>query len=293
MSFKKILCPIDFSAGSQQAMRVAVRLANEANAELVLVHSFYVPPMAFGVEYTFPLDTLEALTGEAQQGLEAAVKEATSLGAQSVSSKLLDGLPWREIVQMLDSQAFDLAVMGTQGRSGLARVLLGSVAEQVIRHARCSVMAVRPDGEPKPFSHVLCPVDFSDSSKHAIELAAELATAGGAGISLLHIIELPVSYSGAPRAPGFMEDLDKRSAELLQKWATDLERNVKVPVTTRLRIGNPGSQTLAALDDDSSFDLVVMGSHGRTGIKRALLGSVAEKVVRHAKCPVLVARKRA
>jgi nucleotide-binding universal stress UspA family protein len=293
MSFKKILCPTDFSAGSQHALQVAARLASEANGELVVAHSFYVPPLALGVEYTFPLDTLQRIEEDAEGLLAEAVKEARALGAKHVSSKLLKGLPWHEIVQMLDAQAFDLAVMGTQGRTGLARVLLGSVAEKIVRHAPCSVMAVHPGDLPKPFNHVLCPVDFSDSSQHAVELAAQLAAPGGSGITLLHVVEVPVAYAGEPPVPGFMEDLDKRSAELLQNWAKRLETEVTVPVTTRMRIGTPGSQALAVLDRDPTVDLVVMGSHGRTGIKRVLLGSVAEKVVRHAKCPVVVARKRA
>jgi nucleotide-binding universal stress UspA family protein len=79
---------------------------------------------------------------------------------------------------------------------------------------------------------------------------------------------------------------------MLSHWATDLEAKVEVPINTRSRVGNPGAQALAMLDDDPSFDLVVTGTHGRTGLKRALLGSVAERIVRHAPCPVLVARRR-
>jgi nucleotide-binding universal stress UspA family protein len=293
MSFKKILCPIDFSPGSQQAMRVAVRLANEADAALVLVHAWYLPPTAFAGEYPFPADVIQQLSDDAERGLETAARNATKLGAKRVTSKLLTGVPWNVIVDTAnDDPAFDLVVIGTHGRTGLARVLLGSVAETVIRHAPCSVLAVRPDGEPKPFTHILCPTDFSDHSRQAHELAAELVRPGGAGITLLHVLELPVAYAGEPHPPELYRDLDKRSADLLDTWAAQLRSKVSVPVVTRSRIGRPGTETLAVLDDDRTFDLVVMGSHGRTGIKRVLLGSVAEKVVRHARCPVLVARRR-
>jgi len=108
----------------------------------------------------------------------------------------------------------------------------------------------------------------------------------------LHVIEVPVSYSGEPRVEGFVDALDKHAARLLETWAADLRTKVSVPVTMRWRIGSAGAQTLAVLDNDKSFDLVVMGSHGRTGLRRALLGSVAEKVARHAARPVLIARKR-
>jgi nucleotide-binding universal stress UspA family protein len=292
MRFHKILCPIDFSAGSQQAMRVAARLATDADAELVLVHSSYVPPLAFAGDYMIPPPFLQDVTDDATRGLDDAVKEVKALGAKRVSAKLLAGLPWTTIVGELDDPTFDLVVVGTHGRTGLARILLGSVAEKVVRHAPCSVMAVRPDGEPKAFTSILCPIDFNVCSREAMELAAALAAPGGKGITLLHVIDVPVAYSGEPAVVDFVRDLDKHAAALLDKWASELRPRAAVPITTRARIGSPGAQTLAVLDDDPTIDLVVVGSHGRTGISRVLLGSVAEKIVRHAKCPVLVARKR-
>ncbi|MEO7733767.1 MAG: universal stress protein [Kofleriaceae bacterium] len=138
---------------------------------------------------------------------------------------------------------------------------------------------------------MLCPVDFSASARQATQLAVQLVQPGGAGITLLHVIEVPVAYSGEIRDPVFYRELDKRSTALLEEWGTELRTKTAVPVSIRCRIGHPGAQTLAALDGDRTIDLVVMGSHGRTGIARALLGSVAEKVVRHASCPVLVARQ--
>jgi nucleotide-binding universal stress UspA family protein len=290
MSFHKILCPIDFSPGSQQAMRVAVRLATERSAELVLVHSWNLPPTAFAGEYTFPADVIQQLSDDARRGLDAAARDAGALGAKRVTSRLLSGLPWSTIVGA--AAGCDLIVIGTHGRTGLARILLGSVAEQVIRHAPCSVLVVRPDTEPRPFAHVLCPVDFSESSQYAMQLAGELAHPGGAGVTLLHVLELPVAYSGEPPMPELYRDLDKHSADLLDEWAARLTAKSAIPVTKRSRIGYPGAHTLAVLDDDRTFDLVVMGSHGRTGIARALLGSVAEKVARNARCPVLIARER-
>jgi len=291
MSFRKILCPTDFSPGSQQALRVAVRIAKDANAELVLAHAWYIPPSAFAGEYTFPAHVIQEMIDDSQRGLDAAVRDATAAGAKHVTGKLVTGVPWAEIVGLLEEHAFDLCVIGTHGRSGLARILLGSVAEKVVRHSPCSVLAVRPDGEVKPFGHVLVPTDFSESADHALDLAAELVRPDGA-ITLLHVIELAAVYSGEPNAD-VARELDKRAAAALDEAAARLKSKVAVRVTTRSRIGYPGVQTLAAVDDDRSVDLIVMGSHGRTGIKRALMGSVAEKVVRHAKCPVLVARKRA
>jgi nucleotide-binding universal stress UspA family protein len=292
MSFKKLLCPVDFSPGSQQAMRVAVRLANERDAELVLVHSWYLPPVAFPGEFMYPADFVQQLSDQAQHDLEAAVGEAGKLGARHVTSRLLTGPPWQQIVDLAKNDpAVGLIVIGTHGRTGLARVLLGSVTEMVVRHAPCPVLAVRPETKPLPFSRVLCPVDLSKSAHDAMGLAAELARQGGAGITLLHVLELPVSFSGELK-PDFHRDLDARSAALLDRWTAELKTKVDVPVTQLARMGRPGAQILAVLDEDPTFDLVVMGSHGHTGASRLLLGSVAEKVVRHARCPVLVAHSR-
>jgi len=147
--------------------------------------------------------------------------------------------------------------------------------------------------EPAPFGHVLCPIDFSDSSHHALALAADLAGPRGRGITLLHVIEMPVTFSGEPPVTGYHENLVGRARKVLDKWAAELRAKVSVPVTTRTVVGFPGAEILATLDADPTLDLVVVGSHGRTGFRRVLLGSVAEKIARHARCPVLVARTRA
>lgn len=293
MPFRKLLCPTDFSPGSQHALQVAVRMAREADAELVLVHAWYLPAGTFGADYPIPADLFQEIVNDEQRGLAAATGDATRLGAPRVTSRLLHGVPWDQIVQATrDDPAIDLIVMGTHGRSGVARVLLGSVAEQVIRHAPCSVLAARAPGGLQPFRKVLCPIDFSDDSRRALERAAELAAPGGAGITLLHVIEPAITFSNLPMADNNLQSVDRRATHELARWASELESKVSVPVTAEIRIGRPGVQTLGVLDADPTFDLVVMGSHGRTGIRRVLLGSVAEQVLRHAACPVLVVRAR-
>ncbi|HWO22741.1 MAG TPA: universal stress protein [Kofleriaceae bacterium] len=293
MTSHKILCPIDFSPGSQQAMRMAIRLANEADAELVLGHAWYVPPVAFSGEHVFAPAVMQELNAGAQEALDHAVREAKELGAKRLSSWLLAGMPRHEIIKLLEHDpAFDLVVMGTHGRTGLGRILLGSIAESIVRHAPCSVLAVRPDAELKPFARVLCPVDLAESSEHAVELAAALVQPGSEGITLLHVIEPPPVYGHAKQTLDFIRDLDRYSTEHLATWAARLEGKAPAPVAKRSRVGHPGAEILRVLDEGPAFDLVVMGSHSRTGIERMLLGSVAEKVVRHARCPVLIARRR-
>ena len=293
MAFQKILCPTDFSPGSQQAMRAAIRLAQEAGAEVVLAHAWYLPPIAFAGAFALSRELMEEVRDGAQAALDGASREAAALGAGRLSTRLITGTPRHEIVELLEQDpAFDLVVMGTHGRTGLSRVLLGSSTEGVVRHAPCSVLAVRPDGEVGPFRRVLCPIDFSDSSRDAVELAARLVQPGSAGITLLHVIDPPAVYAGGERMRRLALELDRYAAEHLDRWAAELAGKAPAPVAKLSRVGHPGAEILHALDEEPAFDLVVMGSHGRTGLERALVGSVAEKVVRHARSPVLVARRR-
>jgi nucleotide-binding universal stress UspA family protein len=293
-SIMKILVATDFSPDAKAATRVAIRLAADLNAELVIAHAWHVPSYGIGIEPYLPDASLvQRIADETQRELDTAVHEAKSAGAKSIAGTLLTGQsPWARIVDVAEADpAVELIVMGTHGRTGVRRVLLGSVAEKVARHAPCSVLVVR--GEPPPFKDVLCPVDFSRASRHATDLATRLVHPGGSGITLLHVIEAPVSYTGEAYPAEFLRGLDTAGAKALDGLAEQLRSRLTVPVTTRTRLGFAGSQTLAVLDGDPAHDLVVMGSHGRTGLRRALLGSVAEKLVRHAPCSVLIARDRA
>jgi nucleotide-binding universal stress UspA family protein len=291
MSFRKILCPIDFSSGSDHALRVAARLATRHGAELVIAHVWYAGEYSLA-SYTFPSRAVEQMIDEEQQGLAAAVHEAHQVGAARVRSELRKGDPAQEIVALVrDEPELDLVVMGTRGRSGLARVLLGSVAEQVVRQATCPVLVTREGLDVVPLRRLLCPIDFSEGSRQAMELAARIVEPGGAGITLLHVVELPGPYTREPALRDLGAALEREASRTLEQWASELRTTVGVAVTTRVRSGRLGPELLAALDDEP-FDLVVTGSRGQTGIRRALLGSVAEKIVRHAPCPVLLARRR-
>ena len=283
MGFMRIMCATDFSPGAEAALRVATRLAKEADAELVLVHVWQVPAAATG-ESTERRQYPHVLVAEAQQQLDLLVRE---FGASS--GRVLRGTPWNEIVHELDKHAYDLCVVGTEGRTGLARFLIGSVAAAVIRHAPCSVLAVRSGVRDSSFENVLVPTDFSESAAVALDIAAELAHQT---ITLLHVSEVPVRFTGEIQLSALAQSVDTKAAADLDAEAARLTPETRAGVIKCARIGSPATVILAAQDADHTIDLVVMGSQGRTGIPRLLLGSVAEKVVRHARCPVLIARAR-
>ncbi len=295
MSFRKILCSTDFSPGSEHALALAVQLAQASKASLVISHAWFVPPLAYaGEAWTLATEVIDHMVKDGELGLATASAQASRLGVANVTSLLVNGRPDDQIVSTLNGDpSFDLVVVGTHGRTGLQRVLLGSVAEQVVRHAPCSVLVARPRLGDAPIKSVLCPVDFSDSSRRALDMAAELVTPGGAGITLLHSIDLPARYGEDPTLMTAVDEIDARTGKLLENWAHQVRATTgaTITITMQTRRGGPGAQILGALEQ-TTFDLVVMGSHGRTGIRRALLGSVAEKVIRHASCPVLVARVR-
>lgn len=291
--FRKILCPIDFSPGSQRALRAAVKLAKSGETELVVAHAWHQPVFAYAGEMPFPATLVEEMVAGEEAALASAVRDAQDLGASRVSARFLTGVPWQCICEVAEADPeIDLVVLGTEGRTGMKKLLLGSVAEKVVRHAPCSVLAVRGKNGTATFAHILCAVDFSPSAREAMKLAARLAEPGGLGIVLAHVLEISSRISGAPAFAEPIETAEGAATKHLEELAAELRTKTRVPVATRTRTGSPAAQVLSLLDAEPSFDLVVVGSHGRTGLSRTILGSVSERIVRHAPCPVLVTRPR-
>ncbi|HEX8114857.1 MAG TPA: universal stress protein [Kofleriaceae bacterium] len=143
MGFRKIVCPIDFSACSREALRVAVELARDGAATLVLAH-VWEPPKWFAGEVMVAPEVIQDVIDAEEAELERWKADAKQLGAGEVDARFLTGVAWDAIVELAkDDRTIDLVVMGTHGRTGLKHVLLGSVAEKVVRHAPCAVLVVR------------------------------------------------------------------------------------------------------------------------------------------------------
>jgi nucleotide-binding universal stress UspA family protein len=145
------LCPVDYSEGSRQAMHAAAELARNSQAALVLVHVGETPPWVTGKEKQIPSDVLRELMDAEETMLARWQAEARELGVSEVAIAFREGTAWDQIVSAArEDPAIDLIVMGTHGRTGIKRALIGSVAERVVRHAPCAVMVVRSrDDKPK------------------------------------------------------------------------------------------------------------------------------------------------
>jgi universal stress protein A len=144
MAWKKLMCPVDHSPGSREALSTATAMAVEADAELVIVHVWTPPVFSMGEGVAFGAEMIGQMIKEAESSLAQRKAEAEKLGARRVTTQFYTGAAWHEIVGAAKKDpTIDLIVIGTHGRTGLKHVFIGSVAEKVVRHAPCPVLVVR------------------------------------------------------------------------------------------------------------------------------------------------------
>lgn len=296
MVIDKILCPVDFSEATDFALQPAVSLATEFGAELVLAHVLDYPypqvgPVMQGFDIEDYYDAMEAKAGEQLAGLvdDEARRYAT------VRSVVRRGNPFREIVRLAEEEAPSLIVLPTHARAVVDRMLWGSVAAKIVRLAPAPVMTVSPRLErPRPFGgrRVLFATDFSKWSEHALGFAVSFAEHYGAELLMVHVVTV---WDNDPANPEWrFPPLPAEHAEVLE--ASGRERLLEaqqavdgesVSLRTRLVRGfDPGLELVRTADEEEA-DLIVMATHGRTGVSRFVIGSVAERVVRFATCPVV------
>ncbi len=297
MKITRILVGTDFSAESEVALDHAVRMARHVGAELLLAHAGTVidtadaalaPESAALLEY-------ERIVAEHAAENRAHLAELVARVRQSgvnAAEQIVNGFPDTGISEAADELDVDMVVMGTHGRTGLKRILLGSVAERVVRLCRRHVMVARPlqGGQEAGYSRVLVPTDFSPRAELALEIALELVAAGGQ-IELLHAWSLPAltgSLVPSRVSESALEPVRKSlDAGAREKGEALIARHPRPSVQMALTIVNDSAAH--AIDKAAAgHDLIVMGGHGRRGLRRLILGSVAEATVRHAPCSVLV-----
>jgi nucleotide-binding universal stress UspA family protein len=290
LNLDTILFPTDFSDVAEGAFAHAAHLALQYNAT---IHVFnVVGPDAD--ESANPMDFLPVRSAEGTPDEEAVRKMDVQTVTQErgtvpvVYAQTNSDSPPDAIVNRAEEQDIDLVVMGTRGRRGMNRLLSGSVSEVVVRRAPCPVFTVlaRDEGAGPAINRVLAPVDLSDQSELVLNHAAALSESYAAPLDLLHVVEeaaYPNVYGLDPLAPS-APNVQDRAREALETLASELDLRTD-PVNVHVLAGN-AARDIVEFAEDQVADLIVMATHGRTGLERFLIGSVAEKVVRRAPCPV-------
>lgn len=291
-----ILFPTDSSSASAAARPIAERLAEIHGARLETFHAVVLhgPDVADEADRPAILDDGDVSAGPRGGGSEGDDRgDGPGVRTIHTEERAISAAPG--ILARAAGGGADLIVMGTHGRRGLRRLIVGSVTEEVLRSASCPVVTVRPESagrtESPTFERILVATDFSSTGGMAFEHAAALAATCGARLDALHVIQadnLPEFYY--PLLSGLSHELPKlrkASTERLQELLDD-DRLTAVPeARARVEIGRPADE-IVGLARRSDADLIVIGSHGRSGLGRVLIGSVAREVVRMAECPVLI-----
>ena len=293
---QRILAPTDFSGQSLAGVRYANNLRLKFGSSLVLLHVIEpTPPMAGGESFVLAQSDSEVAAWAHKKLAKLARREVAD--EKQVTSLVRTGKPFHEITTEAGESQVDLIVIADY--TGAQRVLLGSTAECVVRHAPCPVLTVRQHNAPGrvrqipqlKLRKILVPLDFSNLSKAALPWATFLAAQFRAEIVLLNVVEkFAIDYLlGAKLMNHTIVPLMKQSEADLDGIATGLSQSTGVNVSAVVREGRPYKEICAAAKALTA-DLIVLTTHGYTGLKHVWLGSTAERVVRHALCPVLVVR---
>lgn len=298
--FKRIVFPTDFGETAQSALRVASAMAAYYRAQLDIVSVVDSTVYAYA---GYPFATLAAdLMKSAEEQLNKLKLPEEAKGVE-VKRFVLSGNAAHEIADHAQRHSADLICMSTHARGAIGRFFLGSVADKVLHIAPCPVLVLRkPEGiakahataarkDEKPFRKILFPTDFSPTANLALRRAIALTEDYDAELVVLHIVDDSlISTHVESERDIILKGLREHAlAEMKAGLPTDLVENFHtVGVVKR---GDP-TKVIPAYAESNHCDLIVMGSHGRTGLGRVLLGSVADKVVRNAKCPVFIERAK-
>jgi nucleotide-binding universal stress UspA family protein len=297
---RDILTTTDFSDESMVGTNYAMKLAKKLGATVVLLHVVEPLPAIEGME-AFPLlPTPAAMKKQARAHLKS-IAGRTNARRMRLIASVRTAKPFHGIVAEAGERGADLIVMATHGYTGVDHLLLGSTAERVVRHAPCSVLTVpvhaenrrRNKSQALKFTRLLVPLDFSEISKTALPWATFLAGSFDAEVILFNVTEkYPIDYlMGRELMNQAITPLMKDAEAALQRIAQNLNRSTGIKASVVVRDGTPYKEICHAADELGA-DLIALTTHGYTGLKHVWLGSTAERVVRHARCPVLIVRDK-
>ncbi len=295
MTLGKVLVATDLGAAADEAIRQGDRWARATDAELIVCH-------VTGDDAPFwsllPVREAEqrarsvASASRAELLLQKRVREVTDRDDVRVITRM--GRPDSEICSLADTLAPDLLVVGSRDLRGIDRLVAGSVAERVVRHASCPVLVARPSPDS---GCVLAATDFSDPAAPALASAAKIASLIGAPLTLMHALDMTASSIMSAAVPfgGTVLPLPLADQGAVREAATSMLREQLVKHRTEgetLVDDGPPATAIIEAATRLAPRLVVLGTRGRTGLSRLALGSVAERVLGEVRCSVLVVRLR-
>lgn len=282
----KILAAVDRSPQAVRVVKHAIDLAKTSGADL---HFLFVK-VPYGEPYDKPVDVHRRLfineQIDEQDAEELNITHAVREADEAAQA----------IVEYADENECELILMGTHGRRGIRKLMLGSVAQEVIRTANSPVLTIGANDQTEagqnPFSQILVPFDFSDHSEAALSYAVTIGEALNANLEILHVVEDnfypafygPFLHSIYESKPNIEELAAEKMRRSVENTGFDMRR-----VTLSVIPGHPGSE-IARYADEHAIDLIIMATHGLSGMQHLFLGSVTERTVQLAKCPVLTLR---
>lgn len=296
--FRKIVVPLDGSILAEQTLAFLPRFASPLQTHLDLVSIIQPWVYALGMTEATPLSVINDLRENWQAYLHEQKTVLSRLG-YSVKVHILEGDVATEILNLAEGEQSDLIAMSTHGRSGFSRLALGSVAERVLQNTSVPLLLVRESHAIQtqaPLQHLLTPLDGSNYAEQAIPVAVEMAKQTGADLTLLRVIQeldehnKRLLFKSEQEAQESMNQWKALSSRYLEQLAYTVYAD-GLKVHSEILLGDP-DKMICSTAESLPADLIVMSTHGRSGIARWAYGSVANKVLRSASCPILLVRNQ-
>ena len=290
----KVLLTTDGSREAGLAAKSALELAKQTGSQLHVVHVLALPTDTQDPS-SFQPEVRRQLEKRARERLEELVGGIEAQGGEVAGTHLRMGRPDAEIIDQAEEIGAALIVMGSRGVGGIRRALVGSVSDSVVRHAHCPVMVVRGQAVVFPTTLLLA-TDGSKEANLASSTAADLAIGTGSELHIVYVEPASYVYEMAEwevSRAGMRDELERAAGQMadsrLQEQLRKVEETGAQIAGTYARVGFPDAQ-IVGLAGKLGAGLIVLGSRGLGPLRRALMGSVSDSVVRHASCPILVVR---
>lgn len=281
--YRKILVAVDGSESSKNAFRQACRISREDKSWITVVTT--IPIYEDQFETLRSREKVSSILREEGERILSDIKRVAAEEDAFIRPRLEEGSPSETIIDIADEGNFDLIVMGRCGKTRLERALVGSVTARVIGYSQRDILVV-PTGCSVEWETILLPTDGSRYSGYAAEKAIDLARSYNGNLETISVVDVPAEfYADAPKVA---EDLIRQA----KTYVEDVKKKAEeqgIGVKTYVREGE-AYRIITDFAREEKVSLIVMGSHGKTGVRRLLMGSVAEKVIGYAPCPVLIVR---